>query len=83
MISVSQTALANAEHHRTACYCAITSSDTTSMCSEKIVLFGEHPIEGKLMYSACPLPFVYGLKLNATVFGQWHVHQITLIFLSI
>ena len=74
VISVSKTALANAEHHRTACYCAITSSDITSMCSEKIVLFGEHPIEGKLMYSACPLPFVYSLKLNATVFGQWHVH---------
>jgi len=53
------------------------------MCSEKIVLFGEHPIEGKLMYSACPLPFVYGLKLNAIVFGQWHVHQITQFFLSI
>jgi hypothetical protein len=26
---------------------------------------------------------VYGLKLNATVFLQWDVHQITQIFLNI
>ena len=77
MISVNQTALANAEHHRITCYCAITSPDITSRCSERFVLSGEHPIEGKLLYSACPLPFVYGLKLNTTVFGHWDVHQIT------
>jgi hypothetical protein len=71
---VSQTALANAEHHRMACYCAITSSDITSRCPENFEFSIELPIEGKLLYSACPLPFVYGLKLNATVFDQWDVH---------
>jgi hypothetical protein len=73
---VSQTALANVEH-RIACYCAITSPDTTFQFSEKFVLFKEHAIEGKLLYSACPIPFVYGHKLNATAFGGWDVHKIT------
>jgi hypothetical protein len=77
MISVNQTAPANAEHHIIACYCAITSPDMTFRYSEKFVSSGEHPMEGKLLYSACPLPFVYGLKLNTTVFGHWDVHQIS------
>jgi hypothetical protein len=85
MITVNQTTLANVEHYRIDldCYCAITSHDTTFWCSKKFVLFGEHAIEGILLYSACLLPFVYGLKLNATLFLRWDVHQITQIFLSI
>jgi hypothetical protein len=70
VISVSQTALVNAEHHRIACHCAITSPNTTFRFSEKFVLFNAHAIEGKLLYSACPLPCVYGHKLDVTVFGE-------------
>jgi hypothetical protein len=29
------------------------------------------------LYSACPLPCVYGHKLDVTVFGEWDVHKIT------
>ena len=83
VISVNQTALANAEHHRIACYCTITSPDITSRHSEQFVSFDEHPIEGTMLHSACPLPFVYDLTLNATVFLQWDVHQMTQIFLNI
>ena len=83
VIFVIQTALGNAEHYRIAWYCTITSPDTTSRCSEIFVLFDEYSIGGTLLHSACPLPFVYGLKLNATVFLQWDVHQIRRNFLSI
>jgi hypothetical protein len=83
VIFVIQTALANAEHHRIAWYCTITSPDTTFRCSENFVSFDEHLIGGTLLHSAWGHKQKVMDKLNAAVFLQWDIHQMRQNFLSI